>query len=172
MDTVEGQEFHIFTILFIILVAIFFIHSIARTCMLATRVVKYGTTLHRVPSIAGPRGYAQPAEPIRVILARDEELVGQDPGPSQIKVTAPPPAYGLWRNSVVCFLSCCSYTPRYSVSTDKYHSALTPISSAGKKSRQPRQPKAAAAAAVRASPPAQPIRIDRRVIFRRTGWTM
>jgi hypothetical protein len=71
--------------------------------MLASRVAKYGTTFHhRVPSVAGPRGYAQPAEPIHVVLARDEEVVGQDPGPSQVKLAAPPPAYGLWRNSVVC----------------------------------------------------------------------
>lgn len=108
MDTLEGEEFHILIIVFIILVAIFFCHSLARTCMLAARVAKYGTTFHhRVPSVAGPRGYAQPAEPIHVILARDEEeiIVGQqDPGPSssQVNLTAPPPAYGLWRNSVVC----------------------------------------------------------------------
>jgi len=72
--------------------------------MLASRVARYGTTFHhRVPSVAGPRGYAQPAEPIHVVLARDEEVVGQDPGPSSyVKLAAPPPAYGLWRNSVVC----------------------------------------------------------------------
>ena len=48
---------------------------------------------------------ARPREPIRIILARDEELglhennmVEEDKG---IAVPPPPPAYGLWRCSVV-----------------------------------------------------------------------
>ncbi|KAH8692421.1 hypothetical protein BGW36DRAFT_303708 [Talaromyces proteolyticus] len=100
-DTFQGQQFHVLIILFIIILAIVFCHSVARTCMLATRFARYGTTLHRVPSVVGPRGYAQPAEPIHVILARDEEIAEQDQtSPGQTKVTPPPPAYGLWRNSV------------------------------------------------------------------------
>ncbi|KAL1878332.1 hypothetical protein Plec18167_004401 [Paecilomyces lecythidis] len=44
-------------------------------------------------------GYATPQRPIHVILARDEEL-GEDVRNAGNKVTAPPPAYGLWRSSV------------------------------------------------------------------------
>lgn len=45
----------------------------------------------------GPGGYAIPSQPIRVTLARDEEAAGvEDTG-----TKAKPPAYGLWRESVV-----------------------------------------------------------------------
>jgi hypothetical protein len=63
----------------------------------------------------GPLGYAQPAHPIHVVLARDEEIViegtatdaSSNPSSEATmapKLTAPPPAYGLWRSSVVCSL--------------------------------------------------------------------
>lgn len=81
----------------------------------------------RIPSIAGPQGYAQPAYPIHVILARDEEI-GLEEGDAQggnsasegninttkkstTKVAAPPPAYGLWRNSVVCLETSLFFLP-------------------------------------------------------------
>lgn len=115
--------------------AMVFCHSFARTCLLATKIARYGSTgLHRIPSVVGPLGYAQPARPIHVILARDEEIAveGQEMnqlnqlnqsnagsgdsstsgvsaaptesnvGKSTTKLTPPPPAYGLWRSSVVC----------------------------------------------------------------------
>lgn len=48
--------------------------------------------------------FAQPETPIPVILARDEEM-GLHDGASDNEVTEviqhPPPAYGLWRSSVV-----------------------------------------------------------------------
>ena len=54
-------------------------------------------------------GFAQPGQPIPVVLARDEQLGlhgdnGRD-GEEEEEVVAlppPPPAYGLWRSSVVC----------------------------------------------------------------------
>lgn len=78
----------------------FFCHSLARTIMVAARLARHGHSLHRVPSVVGPLGYAQPERPIHVILARDEELLddGRENHPK-----SPPPAYGLWRASVVCF---------------------------------------------------------------------
>lgn len=83
----------------------FFCHSLARTCLLATRVARYGSAFHRVPSVVGPLGYAQPEQPIHVVLARDEEIAIENRVSSEMKVVAPPPAYGLWRSSVVCFRS-------------------------------------------------------------------
>ena len=50
-----------------------------------------------LPSMTGPGGYANPEMPIRVALARDEEAVGIESEATKF----PPPAYGLWRESVV-----------------------------------------------------------------------
>lgn len=67
---------------------------------------------NRIPSICGPEGF-QPDEPIRVHLAADDDLeAGADAGhvegdrepvvdENEGKVKVPPPAYGLWRSSVV-----------------------------------------------------------------------
>lgn len=61
-----------------------------------------------IPSMTGPEGF-NPVRPIRVHLARDEELgnagdaeeVEDESEPSEEKkVAPPPPAYGLWRSSV------------------------------------------------------------------------
>lgn len=45
----------------------------------------------------GHPGYAIPRQPIRVVLARDEEAAGIESEAAKLK----PPAYGLWRESVV-----------------------------------------------------------------------
>jgi hypothetical protein len=50
-----------------------------------------------MPQMLGPGGYAIPRQPIRVVLARDEEAAGIDSEATKTN----PPAYGLWRESVV-----------------------------------------------------------------------
>jgi len=52
-----------------------------------------------LPQMTGPGGYANPRTPVRVTLARDEEAAGID---NSEATKIPPPAYGLWRESVVC----------------------------------------------------------------------
>jgi len=52
----------------------------------------------QLPAMTGPGGYANPRNPIRVTLARDEEAAGIESEATKF----PPPAYGLWRESVVC----------------------------------------------------------------------
>jgi len=50
-----------------------------------------------LPEMTGISGYANPRTPVQVTLARDEEAAG-----IQSEATKyPPPAYGLWRESVV-----------------------------------------------------------------------
>ncbi|EQB47187.1 hypothetical protein CGLO_13694 [Colletotrichum gloeosporioides Cg-14] len=49
-----------------------------------------------MPQLVAPGGYAVPREPIRVVLARDEEEEGEVSEAAKAK----PPAYGLWRESV------------------------------------------------------------------------
>ncbi|OGM43202.1 hypothetical protein ABOM_008108 [Aspergillus bombycis] len=95
-----GHELHILLIFIILILAIVFCHSLIRVSMVTLRGSRSTMAMNRIPSRAGPTGYAQPERPIHVILLRDEENLTQNNGASQEKVTPPPPAYGLWRSSV------------------------------------------------------------------------
>ncbi|KAI9817238.1 MAG: hypothetical protein M1827_001351 [Pycnora praestabilis] len=102
-NRIINQSFTIIPILLILVITIFFCHSLIRLIMLTLRASNSGQE-DRVPSIVGPGGYAQPERPIRVVLARDEEAVlendGAAGGEMSMKIESPPPAYGLWRCSV------------------------------------------------------------------------
>lgn len=50
-----------------------------------------------LPQMIGAGGYANPPVPVQVTLARDEEAAGIESDATK----TPPPAYGLWRESVV-----------------------------------------------------------------------
>lgn len=63
--------------------------------MVAIRPVEEEERSH--VSMVGPGGFANPPRPIRVALARDEEAAGIECEATKF----PPPAYGLWRESVV-----------------------------------------------------------------------
>ena len=100
-------------ILIILFTTIFFCHGLIRLCMLIVRprgsaagqtsgtdqMRQRGGIMHDAALVV-PGGYAIPREPIRVVLARDEEAAGIESETTKTK----PPAYGLWRESVVCFL--------------------------------------------------------------------
>lgn len=97
-------------IIIILIVTIFFCHSVIRLCMMVVKSRKREQAAARgqLPEMAGPGGYAIPRQPIPVVLARDEEAAGIE---SEATKTGPP-AYGVWRESVVCFCpvfqtSCC-----------------------------------------------------------------
>jgi hypothetical protein len=91
-----GQDFHIIFILIILILTIYFCHSLIRLCMIAMRVGS-GHNASRIRSPMGPAHIANPREPIRVVLAHDEEAAGLESEATQI----PPPAYGNWRYTVV-----------------------------------------------------------------------
>ncbi|MCJ1442946.1 MAG: hypothetical protein MMC23_003443 [Stictis urceolatum] len=97
------QEFRIIAILFMLVFTVLFAHSLIRLFMLMLQLKKRGT-LDRHPSLNSGNGYARPTQPIRVVLARDEEIgIGGTPpiGLDEPKpIPPPPPAYGLWRGSV------------------------------------------------------------------------
>jgi hypothetical protein len=98
---VTSNEFTILLILILLFVTIFFCHSLIRLCMLVVKARKREQLAQRgeaAPEMVGPAGYAVPREPIPVVLARDEEAAGIE---SEATKTGPP-AYGVWRESVVC----------------------------------------------------------------------
>lgn len=86
-------------ILIILIITIFFCHALIRLCMMLIHPPSENSDVEQqLPSMIGPGGFANPAEPIQVSLARDEEAVGIENEATKV----PPPAYGLWRESVVC----------------------------------------------------------------------
>lgn len=110
-----GQEVHVLFIMIVLGTTIFFCHSLIRLCMLILHPPSQDATVQGMPNMVQPEGFV-PVRPIRVHLARDEELADayassddeddhregdanavSDPekGPK-----LPPPAYGLWRSSV------------------------------------------------------------------------
>jgi hypothetical protein len=93
----ESQEFHVLLILIILITTIFFCHALIRLCMMLIHPPAEDDLEQQLPSMIGPGGYANPEVPIRVALARDEEAAGIESEATKI----PPPAYGLWRESVV-----------------------------------------------------------------------
>ena len=101
-NTAAGQSFHIVLILFLLIFTVIFCHSLIRLCMLALKK----KDARRTTRLSNNEGYAHPAEPIQVVLARDEELGQEHDGDDEEKdLPPPPPAYGLWRGSVVSDLS-------------------------------------------------------------------
>lgn len=85
-------------VLVILVTAIFFCHSMIRLSMMIIKPPvdnSYeGQYTPQTTMISG--GYSNPPQPIRVALARDEEAVGIVSEATKF----PPPAYGLWRESV------------------------------------------------------------------------
>ncbi|KAI3333640.1 hypothetical protein F4824DRAFT_240111 [Ustulina deusta] len=95
---INSSEFSILLILLIILTTVFFCHALILLCMLLVQPRSQqgisGTNVEG--SRYGHPGYAIPRQPIRVVLARDEEAAGIESEAAKLK----PPAYGLWRESV------------------------------------------------------------------------
>ncbi|KAG0640927.1 hypothetical protein HOY80DRAFT_884035 [Tuber brumale] len=92
------QVWHVLLILIILVATMFFCHALVRLCIVATnpgRFQRLSRNFTRIPSVAGPGGYANPREPIRIHTPYGADGQGlADPTKS------PPPVYGLWRCSV------------------------------------------------------------------------
>ncbi|KKY18892.1 hypothetical protein UCRPC4_g04737 [Phaeomoniella chlamydospora] len=103
-NAAAGQEFHILLIMIVLILTVFFCHSVIRLCMILMRPGK-DDDRPRVPPLLGSGGYAQPERPIPIRLAQDEEMavetsVAVTEDADKPTVRPPPPAYGLWRTSV------------------------------------------------------------------------
>ncbi|KAF8474302.1 hypothetical protein BDZ91DRAFT_620703, partial [Kalaharituber pfeilii] len=107
-DRLSVREIHFVLIMLVVLVTLFFVHSVARllfatfrTPQLSSRstspnqldIESQNAATINVTFYRGPGGYAIPAEPIPIVLPDD----GKAPAAG---TTIPPPAYGLWRSSV------------------------------------------------------------------------
>jgi hypothetical protein len=102
-----AQELHILFALTIAAALIFLVHSLVR--FFGARKRRAARQRHRAAKKminSGPN--FAPLKPIRVHMAHDEEMAAVDGAIVHEKVAplkVPPPAYGLWRSSVVSILS-------------------------------------------------------------------
>lgn len=102
------QELHILFILALLGTVAFFAHSAIRLWIMSrkgSRPPLESSRHNRIPSTAGPEGF-KPNRPIPVQLARDDEIAALDEegfmNEEKLEtIKMPPPAYGLWRESVV-----------------------------------------------------------------------
>ncbi|KAI0206982.1 hypothetical protein F4808DRAFT_454889 [Astrocystis sublimbata] len=92
---INTSEFSILLILLILLTTVFFCHGLIMLCVQLVRT-RNGSASDVESNKYGHPGYAIPAQPIRVVLARDEEAAGIESDTTKFQ----PPAYGLWRESV------------------------------------------------------------------------
>ncbi|KAK2615840.1 hypothetical protein N8I77_002566 [Diaporthe amygdali] len=94
---INNSEFTVLLILIILFATIFFCQGLIRLCLLILRPKRPEEQRRNgLAQMYGPGGYAIPRQPIRVVLARDEEAAGIESETTKIN----PPAYGLWRESV------------------------------------------------------------------------
>lgn len=95
---INNSEFTVLLILIILFATIFFCQGLIRLCLLILRPKRSSDEARRnaLRGMYGPAGYAIPRQPIRVVLARDEEAAGIESEATKMN----PPAYGLWRESV------------------------------------------------------------------------
>lgn len=110
-NSLRGATFHGIFIFFILLLTILFSHYLIRLCMLSFEPRTRFPRKCQPPLRAAAdeeAGFAQPARPIPVVLARDAEReprIGRvehegDDEAMDNALPLPPPAYGLWRSSV------------------------------------------------------------------------
>src|SRR5688572_6903487 len=89
---INNSEFTVLLILIILFTTIFFCHALIRLCMLVIRPRHDDDRRSHMQQLMAPGGYAIPRQPIRVVLARDEEAAGIESETTKTK----PPAYGMW----------------------------------------------------------------------------
>lgn len=92
----QGQELHIIFMIMMLISTVFFCHSLIRLCLLVFeyRNLEYSSNVN--PNMVESTGYRNPVTPIPVFMANDEGF-NDISGINRV----PPPAYGLWRESVV-----------------------------------------------------------------------
>lgn len=94
---INSSEMTIMLILVIIFGTVFFCHGLIRLVLLCMKGDREQVARPRACRAHASRGYAVPSRPIPVVLARDEEACGVESEASKME----PPAYGMWRESVV-----------------------------------------------------------------------
>ncbi|CAF9920481.1 hypothetical protein IMSHALPRED_004918 [Imshaugia aleurites] len=108
-DCFRTAAFHGVFIFFILVLTIFFCHYLIRLCTLAFEPrMRFARKCQSPLNADEEAGYAQPRQPIPVVLARDEQLglhddndgVEEAEEAEAVALPPPPPAYGLWRSSV------------------------------------------------------------------------
>ncbi|KAL4901810.1 hypothetical protein BDW74DRAFT_70572 [Aspergillus multicolor] len=98
---IQGPWLYIVLTLILLTIGVIWCHALCRFVVAVYQFPNYTANLALPIEMTDTAGYAHPNQPIHVTMTTDEEHSAVShahdaPG----KVTVPPPAYGVWRNSV------------------------------------------------------------------------
>jgi hypothetical protein len=101
----RGAWIYIVLIAILLCLGVIWCHALIRFIMGIYHFPNNGATNRTLLPLdmAEAASYAQPNQPIHVIMAGDdsEERLSENHGDIGAQITVPPPAYGLWQSSVV-----------------------------------------------------------------------
>lgn len=98
---IHGPWLYIVLTFILLTLGVVWCHSLCRLIVAVYQFPNHATEPILQIGTAEATGYAQPEQPIFVTMAGDEEHLAESRTIPAMKIATPPPAYGLWRSSVV-----------------------------------------------------------------------
>ncbi|KAL4972722.1 hypothetical protein BDW66DRAFT_162684 [Aspergillus desertorum] len=101
LRAIKGPWLYIVLTFILLTIGVIWCHALCRFVVAIYEFSNYTANCTLPIEMTETAGYARPSQPIHVIMAGDEErFPGSHSTGTAVKVATPPPAYGLWRNSV------------------------------------------------------------------------
>jgi hypothetical protein len=102
LRAIQGPWLYIILTFILLTIGVVWCHALCRLVAAFYQFPNYAADCTLPIEMTETAGYARPNQPIHVTMAGDEErFTERHSTGTAVKVTAPPPAYGLWRDSVV-----------------------------------------------------------------------
>ncbi|KAL4994417.1 hypothetical protein BDV10DRAFT_151344 [Aspergillus recurvatus] len=101
LRAIQGPWLYIVLTFILLTIGVIWCHALCRFVVAVYQFPNYAVDYTLPIEMTETAGYARPNQPIHVTMAGDEERFTESHSTSSsMKVTTPPPAYGLWRTSV------------------------------------------------------------------------
>jgi hypothetical protein len=102
LRAIQGPWIYIILTFILLTIGVVWCHALCRLVAAVYQFPNYAADCTLPIEMTETASYVRPNHPISVTLAGDEERsTGSHSTGHAVKVTTPPPAYGLWRDSVV-----------------------------------------------------------------------
>ncbi|KAL4792721.1 hypothetical protein BDV19DRAFT_391848 [Aspergillus venezuelensis] len=97
---IRGPWLYIILTFILLTLGVIWCHTLCRFIVAVYQFPNHAENALPPLEMVGVGGFAQPDQPIHVTMASDEERFIGGRQPAAVKITVPPPAYGVWRSSV------------------------------------------------------------------------